>query len=56
MTEAYDDKALQASIKPLKTLLTQMLKIQANPKIMATVGQLPLVRHNDCTGELNQRY
>ncbi|MGZ8153579.1 MAG: phosphoenolpyruvate carboxylase [Methylovulum sp.] len=36
----YDDKALQASIKSLKTMLTQVLKTQANPKIMATVEQL----------------
>ncbi len=37
---AFDDKALQASIKSLKTMLTQVLKSQANPKIMATVEQL----------------
>ncbi|MDO9105435.1 MAG: phosphoenolpyruvate carboxylase [Methylovulum sp.] len=36
----YDDKALQASIKSLKTMLAQVLKSQANPKIMATVEQL----------------
>ncbi len=39
-THTYDDKALQASIKSLKTMLTQVLKTQANPKIMATVEQL----------------
>ena len=37
---AFDDKALQASIKSLKTMLTQVLKSQANPKIMAMVEQL----------------
>jgi phosphoenolpyruvate carboxylase len=37
---AYDDKALQASIKSLKTMLTQVLKSQANPKIMVTVEML----------------
>ncbi|MFZ2449664.1 MAG: phosphoenolpyruvate carboxylase [Methylovulum miyakonense] len=36
----YDDKALQASIKSLKAMLTKVLKTQANPKIMATVEQL----------------
>jgi phosphoenolpyruvate carboxylase len=39
-TATYDDKALQASIKSLKTMLTQVLKTQANPKIMATVEKL----------------
>ena len=36
----YDDKALQASIKSLKSKLTKVLKAQANPKIMTTVEQL----------------
>lgn len=36
----YDDKALQASIKSLKAVLTKVLKSQANPQIMVTVEQL----------------
>jgi len=38
--QAFDDKALQASIKSLKTMLTKVLKSQANPTIMVTVEQL----------------
>lgn len=36
----YDDKALQASIKSLKTMLAQVLKNQTNPQIMQIVKQL----------------